>query len=82
MLLPDWHHKYHCMNLVLVLCYFVCDSWNQGERGEERIGCVLIQLTSSVALHPPLCCMGLVSKKDNFLTDSIDVMQTDLSGDD
>ena len=60
----------------------MCGFWNQVERGEERIGCVLIQLISSVALHPPLCCMGLVFKKDNFLADSIDLMQTDLSGDD
>ena len=51
-------------------------------KGGKRIGCVLIELTSFVALHPPPCCVDLVSKKDNFLADGINMMQTDLSGDD
>ena len=34
------------------------------------------------ALHPHPCCVGLISKKYNFLADGVDVMQTDLIGDD
>ena len=48
----------------------------------KRIGCVLIDLTSFVTLHPQPYCLGLVSKKDNLLADDTDVMQTNLSGDD
>ena len=51
------------------------------EKGGKHIGCVLIQLASFVVLYQPPCCVGLVSKKDNFLADSIDVMKADLSGD-
>ena len=48
----------------------------------KHIGCVLIEPTSFVALHPQHCCLGLVSMKDNFVVHNIDVMETDLSGDD
>ena len=48
----------------------------------KRIGSVLIDLTSFVTLHPQSCGLGLASKKDNLLADDIDVMQTNLSGDD
>ena len=51
-------------------------------KGEERIGNALVELTSFVASHPPICCVGLVSIKNNVLADSMDVIQTDLSGDD
>ena len=50
-------------------------------KGREHIGFVLIELTGFVALHPPPCCVGLVSKKDDFLADGIDLMQNDLSSD-
>ena len=44
-------------------------------------GYVLNELTSFIALHPRPWCVGLVSKKDHFLADGIDVMERDLSGD-
>ena len=49
-------------------------------KGGKRIGCVLTELTSFVVLHSPPCSVRLVSKKDNFLADGTEVMQTDLSG--
>lgn len=49
--------------------------WGRGK------GYVLNELTSFIALHPRPWCVGLVSKKDHFLPDGIDVMETDLSGD-
>ena len=50
--------------------------------GGKRIGCVLIEFTSFPALHPHPSYVGLVSKKYNFLADGVDVIQTDLTGDD
>ena len=65
----------------VLFCVRLLNQRGKGSGG-KRIACVLIELTSFVALYPPPCCVGLVSKKENFLADGIDVMQTDLSGDD
>ena len=61
----------------VLLCVRLLES---RRKGGKRIGCVLIELISFVALYPRPCCVGLVSKNDNFLADGLDAMQTDLSG--
>ena len=64
------------MNLALIL-HKTLGTKQKAGRHREHIS----KLTSFVALYPLTCCLVLVSKKDNFLADGIDVMQTDLSGD-
>ena len=78
--LPDWHYKFHCMNLVLYPALSCIRLLESRRKGEMHVGCVQIELTSFVTLNPTPCCVGLVSKKDNFLDDGINVMKTNLSG--